>query len=148
MKSLKLASLLTYAVALLHAAIIFGGADWYRFFGAGEELANMQEQGSYYPAILTLAIAILLCIAASYALFGSGFMKPLPFTKPVLTITAMVFLGRGLFAIPLILLVDDPYFLELRLKMPFMIITSVFCFGLGAIFAVGRLSLKTENPPK
>jgi hypothetical protein len=31
--------ILSAIAALLHAAVIAGGPDWYRFFGAGEEMA-------------------------------------------------------------------------------------------------------------
>lgn len=36
---------LTLLAAVLHVFIIVGGADWYRFFGAGEAMAQMSEQG-------------------------------------------------------------------------------------------------------
>ncbi|MCT7653981.1 hypothetical protein MBH78_02710 [Oceanimonas sp. NS1] len=43
--------------ALLHLAVIAGGPDWYRFFGAGEQMAKLAEQSSWYPALLTLMIS-------------------------------------------------------------------------------------------
>jgi putative oxidoreductase len=46
--------------ALLHVLIIFGGAPWYRFFGAGETMAGMAEAGSPVPGLVTGAIAALL----------------------------------------------------------------------------------------
>ena len=38
--------ILSALAALLHLAVIAGGPDWYRFVGAGEEMARMAEQGS------------------------------------------------------------------------------------------------------
>jgi len=58
-KLLLFAGALSGVAALLHVAIIIGGAEWYRFFGAGEELASMAKSGSWYPAVLTGAIAVL-----------------------------------------------------------------------------------------
>ena len=52
MKVLKVAGVLTAITSIMHVAIIVGGADWYRFFGAGEEMAVMNEQGSIYPAVI------------------------------------------------------------------------------------------------
>jgi len=45
MTSLKIAGCLSLLASLAHLAIIVGGPSWYRFFGAGEQLATMAEQG-------------------------------------------------------------------------------------------------------
>ena len=37
--------------ASLHIAIIIGGPEWYRFFGAGERMATLAGQGSLIPTI-------------------------------------------------------------------------------------------------
>jgi putative oxidoreductase len=50
---LLIAGICSLAVAILHIAIIIGGPEWYRFFGAGEEMALMSESGSFYPTMLT-----------------------------------------------------------------------------------------------
>jgi hypothetical protein len=39
---------LSAAAALLHIAVIVGGAEWYRFFGAGEGMARLAERGGYF----------------------------------------------------------------------------------------------------
>ena len=67
--------------ALLHIAIIIGGPQWYRFFGAGEEIASMAEQGSWYPAVLTFGIAVVLFIWAFYAFSGAGLIRRFPLLK-------------------------------------------------------------------
>ncbi len=43
---LTVAASLSFIAAALHVAIIFGGGDWYRFFGAGEAMASLAESGS------------------------------------------------------------------------------------------------------
>jgi hypothetical protein len=48
---------LSAAAALLHVAIIAGGPDWYRFFGAGERMAHMAELGLLRPTLFALGIA-------------------------------------------------------------------------------------------
>src|SRR3546814_5357018 len=46
---------LSVAAALLHIACIFGGPDWYRFFGAGEGMARAAARGDLRPTLITLA---------------------------------------------------------------------------------------------
>ncbi|MDQ3170465.1 MAG: hypothetical protein M3Q55_10045, partial [Acidobacteriota bacterium] len=105
---------LTGTAALLHLAIIAGGPGWYRFFGAGEEMARMAARGSVYPTVITLGIAAALGVCALYGFSGAGVIRPLPFMRLVLASAATVFLARGMLGIPAILLVDDPYANELR----------------------------------
>src|SRR3546814_7186468 len=45
---------LSVAAALLHIACIFGGPDWYRFFGAGEGMARAAARGDLRPKLITL----------------------------------------------------------------------------------------------
>lgn len=66
------ASALSFIASLLHVACIFGGPDWYRFFGAGEQMAQLAEQGSTYPTYVTLAIAVIIALWGLYALSGAG----------------------------------------------------------------------------
>jgi putative oxidoreductase len=51
------AATLDFGAALLHLAIIVGGPSWYRFFGAGEQMAAMAARGHPWPAIVTACIA-------------------------------------------------------------------------------------------
>jgi len=63
---------LSFAAALLHLAIIVGGPNWYRFFGAGEGFAQAAELGHWAPALTTLGVAVVLFVAAGYAWGVSG----------------------------------------------------------------------------
>ena len=88
--------------AALHFGCIWGGAEWYRTFGAGEQLARAAEQGSWIPHIFAGCIGASLIVSAIYA-FGaasniSGFgiqVRP-PFPRLVLSAICAVLLGRGL----------------------------------------------------
>ena len=142
MTSLKIAGWLTCLASLTHVAIIFGGADWYRFFGAGEDMAIMAENGSIYPALLTSIIGLILATWAAYALSGAKVIRSLPFTNIALATIAFIFLARGILGVPLVLLADDPYLSELNDKMTFMVISSIFCTILGVLYAHGFLKLK------
>ncbi len=98
---------LSVLAALLHLAVIAGGPDWYRFVGAGEEMARMAEQGSPRPALITVAIAILLAVWAAYAFAGAGRFRRLPLMRTALVAISTIYLLRGLVLAPLLLLRPD-----------------------------------------
>lgn len=137
MRALRWAAWGTGAAALLHVAIIIGGPDWYRFFGAGEGMARLVARGSLYPAVLTAGIAVALAVAALYGLSGAGVVRPLPGLRLVLCLVAAVFLARGLLGVPVVLLGSGLYLAELRSRLLFMIVTSLVCLALGLAYAVG-----------
>ena len=62
--SIAVAAFLDLVAALLHLAIVVGGPAWYRFFGAGEDMARMAERGHPWPTIVTMAIAMALTVFA------------------------------------------------------------------------------------
>lgn len=140
---------LTAIASLLHLAIIFGGADWYRFFGAGEKMARLAARGSIYPAVVTAGIAVVLGVWALYALSGAGVIRRLPFLRPALWLIAATYLARGMFGVPLVLLVDNPYLNQLRARMTFMVVSSALCILLGLCYAAGAAALwKMHSAPR
>lgn len=134
---LVLGGTLSFGAALLHVAIIFGGPNWYRFFGAGEGMAQLSEQGSSYPTIVTSCIALLLAIWGMYAFSGARIIFQLPLVKTALLLIAVVFILRGIAGVPVVLWLDDPYAMELRSKMTFMVLSSIISLGVGLCYAVG-----------
>ena len=84
------------AVAILHIGIILAGAPAYRYFGAGEEMAQMSEAGSPLPALVTFAIVVVFFIWGLYAFSALGWIRRLPLLRfGLITISAMYTL-RGL----------------------------------------------------
>jgi putative oxidoreductase len=138
---------LTGAASLLHVGIIFGGPEWYRFFGAGERMARLAARGSIYPAVVTAWIALVLGIWALYALSGAGVIRRLPFVRLALVLIAAVYLARGILGIPLVLVADDPYARQLRAKMTFMVLSSMVCIFLGLCYALGAARLARNPAP-
>lgn len=132
---------LTGAASLLHVAIILGGPDWYRFFGAGERMARLAARGSIYPAVVTACIAAILGVWALYAFSGAGVIRRLPLLRLSLTLIAAVFLARGILGVPAVLFMDDVYTNQLRAKMTFMVVSSAICVVLGVCYAVGATRL-------
>lgn len=120
---------LSIAASLLHIACIFGGGDWYRFFGAGEELARADEAGSWMPAILTFGIAFVLAVWAAYAFSGAGLIRRLPLLRTGLVVISAIYLLRGLFIAPILI--------EPHLSTPFNIWSSLIVLGYGAAYTLG-----------
>lgn len=136
-KLLIAAALLCVLAALAHVGCIVFGGDWYRFFGAGEPMAQMAEQGLWYPTIVTSGIVAVLSIWALYALSGAGAIKRLPLTKLALVVIAGIFLLRGVSFVVLM-----PMFPENSLT--FWLVSSAICLVVGALFAVGAFQQWSE----
>ncbi len=127
--------------ALLHIAIIIGGPDWYRAFGAGEEMAIMAEEGSWYPALVTSGIAFVLFLWALYGFSGAGLIRRLPLLKSGLVIISAIYLMRGLAVIPI-------YFLMPEIIDSFLIWSSLICLVYGISYAVGTKQIWAEKTVK
>ena len=128
--ALVIAACLSAVAAMLHVGIVIGGAQWYRFFGAGERLACAAAAGRVYPTIVTLGIAAVLALWSAYALSGAGLIEPLPQLKwALITITA-IYLARGLAIVPLLV------FARAR-STPFLVWSSLVCSLFGAVYLLG-----------
>jgi hypothetical protein len=100
---LIIGGLLSAIAALMHIAIIIGGPDWYRFFGAGEGMARAAEQGRLMPTLVTLSIAAMLTIWAAYAFSGAGLIVRLPLLRVGLIVISAIYLLRALAVVPMLL---------------------------------------------
>jgi hypothetical protein len=107
-----------------------GGPAWYRFFGAGERFAHAAAEGRWYPTVVTLCIAAVLLIWSAYALAGAGVIDGLPYVKAALAAITTVYLVRGLAFAPLVLAKG-------RALTPFVVWSSLICFGYGVVHLVG-----------
>ena len=124
------AAVMSLLASLLHVAAIFGGGDWYRFFGAGEQMARLDEAGSWRPAIITAIIAIILAGWAIFALSGAGIVRRVPLLRTGLVAIAAVLLARtALLAFPQTWGPDGSF--------AFMAVTSAITGIMGLVFAVG-----------
>jgi hypothetical protein len=121
---------LSVAAALLHIACIFGGPDWYRFFGAGEGMARAAARGDLRPTLITLAIGAILLIWAAYAFSGAGSLARLPLLRTGLIVITAIYLLRGLIFVPL-------HFWRPQHTDSFAIWSSLIVFSYGAVYAVG-----------
>ena len=99
-RGLLAGGLLSTVAAFLHLAIIAGGPEWYRFFGAGERMARMAEQGSPRPTLITITIALILSVWAAYAFAGAGLIRRLPLMRTALVTITVIYLLRGMVLLP------------------------------------------------
>ena len=125
---------LSALAALLHVGIIVGGANWYRFFGAGERMARACEQGRWYPAIITAAIAVVLAIWSAYALSAAGVTGKLPLLKPALCAITAIYLLRGLVLVPVLVMPHTA-------ATPFGLWSSAICLVFAATHLVGLVQV-------
>ena len=129
-KFLIAAAIYTALAALAHIGCIIFGADWYRFFGAGEQMAQMAEAGHWYPVVVTSVIVIFLAIWSLYALSAAGVIRRLPLLRLALCLIASIFLIRGISFVMLM-----PMFPENSLT--FWLVSSGICLMIGILYAVG-----------
>ncbi len=132
---LIIAAIFSFVAALLHIAIIFGGAQWYRFFGAGENMAKLAESGSSYPTLVTLAIAIILSIWGLYALSGAGVIFKLPLLKTGLVLITFIYLARGIAGLVLPFVSEHPAITQN--SFTFWMVSSVICCLFGVMYLLG-----------
>ncbi len=123
--------------ALLHLGCIAGGPSWYRFFGAGERMARLAERGSSQPAIITIAIALMLVTWSIYALSGAGLIPRLPLLRTALVIICAIYLLRAA-ALPLMLA-----------RMPdrgttFLVVSSLIVLVFGLVHLIGIVTSWTS----
>jgi hypothetical protein len=123
------AGAMSAAAALAHLAVIAGGPDWYRFFGAGEGMARAAERGLLIAPLITVAIASVLVIWAAYAFSGAGLIPRLPLLRVGLVTITAIYLLRGLWILPgLPLLGRSP---------SFIFWSSMIVLIVGATYAIG-----------
>lgn len=97
--SLVIGGGISAGITLMHVVIVFIGAPAYRYFGAGEQMAGMDAQGSWIPAIITLGIASVFALFALYAFSAVGMIRWLPLLRTMLCVVGMLYVLRGMLVI-------------------------------------------------
>ena len=127
---LLIAGTLSAIAAILHLGCIYFGASWYRFFGAGEYMATLAEQGSSKPTLITAVIFLVLSLWSLYAFSAASAIFRLPFLRMALVIITFIYLLRG---------VAGFFFITSPMgRTPeFWVWSSVICLSFGIIHLVG-----------
>ncbi|MCJ8301699.1 hypothetical protein [Shewanella sp.] len=127
---LVVAGALSALAALAHIGCIYFGASWYRFFGAGEQMAIMAEQGSLRPTIITSGIVLVLSIWSLYAFSAAGLIGKLPLIRTALIIITAIYLLRGVAGF---FFISNP----LGRSPEFWFWSSAVCLSLGLLHLIG-----------
>ncbi|MGB3725410.1 MAG: hypothetical protein WA981_06555 [Glaciecola sp.] len=136
---LVIAGGLSFLASLLHIACIFGGPDWYLFFGAGDRMAQLASVGDPYPTMVTLVIACVLAGWGLYAWSGAGLIFKLPFLKTCLVLITAVYLVRGIAGLFAPFLTSDP--VVHQNSTTFWLVSSVICCIYGTYYLLGTKKL-------
>ena len=94
---LLVAAWLSFLLAVLHVGMIAVGAPAYRYFGAGELMVRLAEQGSWFPSVVTAGATVLFTLAGAYALSAAGRLPRMAFVRLALVCIVAVYTLRGLF---------------------------------------------------
>lgn len=121
---------LSALAAIIHIGCIIFGASWYRFFGAGEKMARLAEQGSLQPTLITGGIVLVLTIWALYAFSAAGIIFRLPLMRLALVVITVIYLVRGLAGF---FFISSP----MGRSPEFWIWSSVICLMIGIVHLVG-----------
>ncbi|WP_394200332.1 hypothetical protein [Shewanella waksmanii] len=127
---LILGAIFSAIAALAHLGCIVFGATWYRFFGAGEQMAQMAEQGLWYPSIVTSVIVLVLLIWSMYGLSGSRVIVKLPLLKLGLITISLIYLLRGFGFVAIMPMFPDN-------SLTFWLVSSSICIVIGLCYAIG-----------
>ncbi len=129
-KFLTLAGILTVLVAVLHLGCIIFGAEWYRFLGAGEQMAQLAEKGHPYPTIVTSIIVSIFLLWSAYAFSGAGLIIKLPLARLGLCLISLALLARAF----------GFYFIMQAFpsnSLTFWLVSSGLCLALGITYILG-----------
>ncbi len=92
---LKIGGVASGSLAVLHLLIIIWGGPAYRYFGAGERMAQLADHGSAWPALLTAAVGVMFAAWAAYAFSGAGLLRRIPFLRTALVLIGSAYVVRG-----------------------------------------------------
>jgi len=127
---LIIAGVLNVVAAILHIGCIYFGAPWYRFFGAGEQMAVLAERGSIQPTLITSGIVLVLSIWSLYAFSAAGVIARLPLLRLALILITSIYLLRG---------VAGFFFVSFPMgRSPeFWVWSSLICLSFGIVHLIG-----------
>lgn len=133
-KALVLAAYCSGLAAMAHLGCIIFGGDWYRFFGAGEQMATLADQGHWYPSAVTSVIVVVLSIWALYGLSAAKVIRQLPLIRLALIVISSIYLIRGVGFIWLMPMFPGN-------SLTFWLVSSGICLTIGLLYAVGTLQM-------
>ena len=89
----------SFALVVLHLAVIVVGAPAYAYFLAGQQMVDLAEARSLAPTVVTGALVFVFAVFGLYGLAGAGCME-LPATRVLVAAIGCVYTLRGLLIVP------------------------------------------------
>lgn len=139
--ALLLAAACSGLVATVHVGTVFGGAAWYRFFGAPWLAAKVERGDAVLPTAITFALALIFTACGLYALSAAGVLRRLARTRPVLLGIGALYLLRGLMVLP-----DLAAVIHGGIVPPRLFAFSAFSALAGVLYLVGA-TYRTRTRP-
>ena len=127
---LGIGGVLSAIAAILHLGCIYFGAPWYRFFGAGEQMAQLAEKGSSLPTIVTSGIFLILTTWSLYAFSAAGLITKFPLLRLALVLITFIYMARGIAGF---FLINSP----MGRSPEFWFWSSVICLTIGVFHLIG-----------
>lgn len=139
--ALILAGAGSFLIAVLHLVVVFVGAPAYIYFGA-VRLAELTQQFSWYPPVITGTLALVFFVWAVYAFRGAGVLhRHLPAVRPVLIAIGAIYTLRG------VVLVADIARLGRSGGHPFrQTVFSAISLVLGILYLAGAAARREDSP--
>lgn len=125
---LTICGVINVLIALLHVVVIYYGAPAYRYFGAGEKMATMAEQGALLPAVVTSGITLVFAAFAALAFAEAGWFT-LPYSYVAVVAIAAIYTLRGLMVLPLLV--------KQASVSRFDLVSSIISFAVGLLHFAG-----------
>jgi hypothetical protein len=126
----------SFAIAIVHLAIMLIGPPAYRWFGA-PALAVEVERGSMVPAVLCIIVAALLSVWGVYAFAGAGRVSALPLLRTALFVIGTIYVLRGFLGIPQLV-----WMMSGNDAVPFRYVLFSFVSGItGVLYLTGLVAI-------
>lgn len=93
---LKLGGYINIIIAIAHIVGLFWADKMFEVTGIGKEMTELAQTHSSLPYLLTIFVAIVFFIFGLYGLSADNKFRPLPLLKPVIFVTAGIYLLRGI----------------------------------------------------
>ena len=120
----------SFALVVLHFAVIVLGAPAYAYVLAPATLVELAAARSLVPTLMTGTLAGIFAVFGAYALAGAGFFH-LPAARVLVAAIGCIYALRGLIIVPEVIMVR---FMDLPARA---LVFSAISLGIGVVHLIG-----------
>jgi len=125
-------------IVALHVFVIVEGGWAYRFFGAGEVMATLADNGSWIPTAITSVIVLAALLAVGWYLAAAGILPTPPLLRTGLWAVALTYTLRGAALFPGLLIMAH--------ISAFDFWSSLVALAIGLIHLTGAIQCQRTTP--